>query len=113
MGPQAYASVPGGSVRLLPASARVSRPENEGNQWIATPLEAAMDAASKSTEVWCPSQKPQRGLGMLRAISRGGSGQNKRERLMIETVAFAVVSLALGIPALIGATMLGSKLNLD
>jgi hypothetical protein len=35
MGPQAYASVPGGSVRLLPASARVSRPENEGNQWIA------------------------------------------------------------------------------
>jgi hypothetical protein len=50
---------------------------------------------------------------MLRPISRGVSGQNKRERLMIETVAFAVVSLALGIPALIGATMLGSKLNLD
>jgi hypothetical protein len=43
----------------------------------------------------------------------GVSGKNKRERVMIETVAFAVVSLALGIPALIGATMLGSKLNLD
>jgi hypothetical protein len=51
MGPQAYASVPGGSVRLLPAPARVSRPENEGNQRIATPLEAATDAASKSTGV--------------------------------------------------------------
>jgi hypothetical protein len=49
MGPQAYASVPGGPVRLLPASARVSRPGNEGNQWIATPREAATDAASKST----------------------------------------------------------------
>lgn len=32
---------------------------------------------------------------------------------MIEAVAFAIVSLALGIPALIGATMLGSRLNLD
>ena len=32
---------------------------------------------------------------------------------MIEAVAFAVVSLALGIPALIGATVHGSKLNLD
>jgi hypothetical protein len=43
----------------------------------------------------------------------GGFRTNKRERLMIEAVAFAVVSLALGIPALIGATVLGSKLNLD
>jgi hypothetical protein len=53
------------------------------------------------------------GFGHGAAISRGFSGKNKRERVMIETVAFAVVSLALGIPALIGATMLGSKLNLD
>jgi hypothetical protein len=50
---------------------------------------------------------------MLRPIRTGVSGQNKRERLMIETLAFAVVSLALGIPALIGATVLGSKLNFD
>jgi hypothetical protein len=38
-------------MRLWPTWARVSRPENEGNQWIATPLEAATDAASKSTGV--------------------------------------------------------------
>jgi hypothetical protein len=50
---------------------------------------------------------------MLLPIRTGVSGQNKRERVMIEGLAFAVVSLALGIPALIGATMLGSKLNLD
>jgi hypothetical protein len=31
---------------------------------------------------------------------------------MIETVTLAVVSVALGVPALIAATMLGSKLNL-
>ena len=49
---------------------------------------------------------------MLPRISRAFR-KKKRERVMIETMAFAVVSLALGIPALIGATMLGSKLNLD
>jgi hypothetical protein len=53
------------------------------------------------------------GFGHAAPHQPGVSGQNKRERVMIETVAFAVVSLALGIPALIGATMLGSKLNLD
>jgi hypothetical protein len=50
---------------------------------------------------------------MLLPISRGFPDKIKRERPMIETVAFAVVSLALGIPALIGATVLGSKLNFD
>jgi hypothetical protein len=53
------------------------------------------------------------GFGHAGPHRPGVSGNNKKERVMIETMAFAVVSLALGIPALIGATMLGSKLNLD
>jgi hypothetical protein len=38
-------------MRLWPTWARVSRPENEGNQWIAMPLEPATGAASESTRV--------------------------------------------------------------
>jgi len=33
--------------------------------------------------------------------------------VMIDVLAFAFVAVALGLPALIAATMLGSKLNLD
>jgi hypothetical protein len=36
----------------------------------------------------------------------------KGERVMIEILALALVSVAVGVPALIAATMLGSKLNL-
>jgi hypothetical protein len=53
------------------------------------------------------------GFGHAAPHQPGFPEKNKRERVMIETMAFAVVSLALGIPALIGATMLGSRLNLD
>jgi hypothetical protein len=41
------------------------------------------------------------------------SGKNKGETIMIDALAFAVVAVALGIPALIMATMLGSNLNFD
>ena len=34
-------------------------------------------------------------------------------RVMIDALAFAMVALALGLPAIIAATMLGSKLKLD
>src|SRR5882724_3363860 len=62
---------------------------------------------------WDGHHISRRGVWACCSPSAGGFRKNKRERVMIETVAFAVVSLALGIPALIGATMLGSKLNLD
>jgi hypothetical protein len=41
------------------------------------------------------------------------SGKNKGETVMIDALAFAFVALALGIPALIIATMAGSNLNFD
>jgi hypothetical protein len=39
--------------------------------------------------------------------------ETKGEMVMIDALAFAFVAVALGLPALIAATMLGSKLNLD
>jgi hypothetical protein len=36
--------------------------------------------------------------------------KNEGETVMIDTLAMAFVALALGLPAVIGATMLGSKL---
>jgi len=39
--------------------------------------------------------------------------QTKGEMVMIDVLALAFVAVALSLPALIAATMLGSKLNLD
>ena len=44
---------------------------------------------------------------------RGLSCQRKGEMVMIDVLALAFVAVALSLPALIAATMLGSKLNLD
>jgi hypothetical protein len=41
----------------------------------------------------------------------GASWQNQGEMVMIDALAFALIAVALGLPALIMATMLGSKLN--
>lgn len=49
---------------------------------------------------------------MLLPISTGVPGKIKGERVMIDALVVALVSVALGVPALIMATMLGSKLNL-
>jgi hypothetical protein len=51
---------------------------------------------------------------MLPPIGCAGTlRQNKGKTIMIDALAFAVVAVALGVPALITATMLGSKLNFD
>jgi hypothetical protein len=44
---------------------------------------------------------------------RGAFRQTKGEMVMIDVLALAFVAVALSLPALIAATMLGSKLNLD
>ena len=49
---------------------------------------------------------------MLPTIDASGAfyAKNEGETVMIDTLAMAFVALALGLPAVIGATMLGSKL---
>jgi hypothetical protein len=49
---------------------------------------------------------------MLRNVNATGLfiQKNEGEMVMIDTLAMAFVALALGFPAVIGATMLGSKL---
>jgi hypothetical protein len=47
-------------------------------------------------------------------IAAGGfPAKDKGEMVMIDVLALAFVAVALSLPALIAATMLGSKLNLD
>jgi hypothetical protein len=51
---------------------------------------------------------------MLARIAAGGfPAKDKGEMVMIDVLALAFVAVALSLPALIAATMLGSKLNLD
>jgi hypothetical protein len=49
---------------------------------------------------------------MLPTINASGAfyAKNEGETVMIDTLAMGFVALALGLPAVIGATMLGSKL---
>jgi hypothetical protein len=47
------------------------------------------------------------------ASLEGAFRQTKGEMVMIDVLALAFVAVALSLPALIAATMLGSKLNLD
>jgi hypothetical protein len=50
---------------------------------------------------------------MLPRIAAGALRQTKGEMVMIDVLALAFVAVALSLPALIAATVLGSKLNLD
>ena len=50
---------------------------------------------------------------MLTASLQGAFRQTKGEMVMIDVLALAFVAVALSLPALIAAAMLGSKLNLD
>jgi hypothetical protein len=47
------------------------------------------------------------------ASLQGAFRQTKGEMVMIDVLALAFVAVALSLPVLIAATMLGSKLNLD